>query len=289
MVPTKERNVAGTFLSYKNEGILFDCGEGTQRQMNITGIKRTSVTKILITHWHGDHVSGLIGLIQTLGNQEENPKLEIYGPPETKERMQHMLKAIAFENRVEIKIKELDPKNAEKFFENDDFYLECARMHHSIPCLAYAFVEKDRLNISKQKLRKYGVKEGPHLADIKEGKLIIYNGKRINPEMITTEVKGRKITYITDTRPNTNCYRIAQNSDVLICDGTYTHELKDKAEIYMHLTAQEAAQIASQAAVKKLYLTHFSQRYKNTQEIESDARNIFDKSYCAKDFMKVEL
>ncbi len=289
MVPTKERNVAGTFLSYKNEGILFDCGEGTQRQMNITGIKRSAVTKILVTHWHGDHVSGLIGLIQTLSNQERPPTIEVYGPKGTNERIGHMLKAVVFENKVDLRTKELSPKTTEKFYENKDFCLECARMNHSTPCLAYAFIEKDKLNIDKLKLKKYGIKEGPYLAKLKEGETINYEGKEITPEMVTNPIKGRKICYITDTRPNANCHKLAHDSDILICDGTFTHELIEKAEKYNHLTAREAAQIASQSNAKALYLTHFSQRYKSTQEIEDDARNVFDKSYCAKDFMKINL
>ncbi|MFQ5475351.1 MAG: MBL fold metallo-hydrolase, partial [Candidatus Nanoarchaeia archaeon] len=110
MVPTKERNVSGIFLEYRGEGILLDCGEGTQRQMNMTGIKRTSVKKVLLSHWHGDHVSGLIGLIQTLGNAEENARLMIFGPKGTKKRMEHMMNCAAFENKVELVIEELDPR-----------------------------------------------------------------------------------------------------------------------------------------------------------------------------------
>src|SRR3989338_9727828 len=97
MVPTKERNVSGYFLCFEKEGILFDCGEGTQRQMNIVGIKRTAVTKILLTHWHGDHVSGVIGLLQTIGNENPAAKISIYGPPETKKRVSHMLETCIFE------------------------------------------------------------------------------------------------------------------------------------------------------------------------------------------------
>ena len=91
MVPTKERNVTGIFLKYKGEGILLDCGEGTQRQMNIAGINRNSVTKILVSHWHGDHVSGIVGLLQTMANKESNPKVEIFGPKGTKEHIKHMM------------------------------------------------------------------------------------------------------------------------------------------------------------------------------------------------------
>ena len=131
MVPTKERNVAGIFLAYKEEGILFDCGEGTQRQMNICGIKRTRITRIFISHWHGDHVSGLIGLVQTLGNEENPPKLEIYGPKGTKESMGHLLKTCIFDQRVDLKIHENTPRhNPETVFETKDVLVQAASLSH---------------------------------------------------------------------------------------------------------------------------------------------------------------
>ena len=111
MVPTKERNVSGIFLRFKSEGILFDCGEGTQRQMNIAGLKRTTVNKILISHWHGDHVSGIIGLIQTLGNDlanlgQEAPVIKVFGPKETKTRIDHMMQTCIFDSKVDLVVEE---------------------------------------------------------------------------------------------------------------------------------------------------------------------------------------
>lgn len=289
MVPTKERNVSGIFLSYKTEGILLDCGEGTQRQMNITGIKRTKVTKILISHWHGDHVSGLMGLIQTLGNNDIPPKLEIYGPKGTKEHMKHLMLSSVFEERVNLKVIELDPKGVEKFFENEDFILECAKLKHGAPCLGYSFVEKDKIKINMDALRKLGVKQGKHLQELQKGKSIIYKGKKIDVKKVTHIVKGRKITYIADTLICDNAIDLAKEADVIISEAVYASNLHEKAKKYKHLTAKDAAYIANEANVKKLYLTHFSQRYKNTHEIEEDARTFFDNVICAEDFMKVNL
>ena len=140
MVPTKERNVPSVFLQFKDQGILFDCGEGTQRQMNIAGIKRTNVTKILISHWHGDHVAGLIGLLQTLGNEEELPRLEIYGPKDTKKRMAYLLRSCFFDVAVDLHVKDLKGKKLTRFFENEDFAIECAELEHKIPCMGYVFI-----------------------------------------------------------------------------------------------------------------------------------------------------
>ncbi len=290
MVPTKDRNVSGTFLSYKDEGILFDCGEGTRRQMKITGIKRTSVKKILITHWHGDHCSGMIGLLQTLGNEENFPTIEIFGPPGTEERVGHMLKTVVYnEKSLNLKVTELDPKGVETFYDTEEYFLQCAAMKHGTACLAYTFVVKEKLNVDPAKMAKAGVKPGPHLRKVKEGKTIVVAGKKITPEMICTTVKGKKFAYVMDTRPCENAYLIAQDADVLVADSTYTHDLADKARKYHHMTAREAAQVAAQANVKKLILTHFSQRYKSGHPLEEDARTVFDNSFAAKDFMKITI
>lgn len=289
MVPTKERNVSSVFLGFKAEGILFDCGEGTQRQMNIAGIKRTNVTKILISHWHGDHVSGIIGLLQTMGNDEAPPKVEIFGPPGTMTHMKSIMEACIFEARVDLKVNELDPSDVEKCFEDDDFIIECAPLDHTTPCLGFAFTEKDRRKIKMAYLEKIGVREGPHLKKLQAGESIVYKGKKIDVNDATSVEKGKKIAYIMDTRPCSTAVDLARNADILICESAYAHDLQEKAISYRHLTAQEAAEMASNADVKKLYLTHFSQRYKTIQQIKEDASMIFPNVVCAEDFMKVNV
>ena len=139
MVPTKERNQIAVFLSYGSEGILFDCGEGTQRQFKIAGISLTKVTKILLSHWHGDHVLGLPGLIQTLSSTDYKGKLEIYGPIGTKKRMEKMFEAFVFDKRLNFVVKEV--KNG-VFFENNEFQLEAYSLEHGIEILGYRFVQK---------------------------------------------------------------------------------------------------------------------------------------------------
>ncbi|MBD3313885.1 ribonuclease Z [Candidatus Woesearchaeota archaeon] len=289
MVPTKERNVSSVFLSHKNEGILFDCGEGTQRQMNIAGIKRTKVTKIFISHWHGDHVSGIIGLLQTMGNDEDPPKVEIFGPKGTMDHMKGLMNACVFEARVDLKVHELDPKNIERCIETPEFYVECGYLNHTTHCLGYSFIEKDRRRIKVDALKKLGIREGPHLKKLQSGKDIDYKAKKIKADDVTYIVKGKKITYIMDSRPCNMSVELAKNADVLISECAYADDLQDKARKYKHLTAGEAAMIARNADAKKLYLTHFSQRYKDTQQICEDATSTFPNTVCAEDFMKITL
>ena len=291
MVPTKERNVTGIFLKFHEEGILLDCGEGTQRQMNIAGIKRTSVTKILVSHWHGDHVSGIIGLLQTIGNEAMPQKIMIFGPRETKKRVEHMMQTCIFDNKVELQVEELNPKKGEvlRFLETEDYAIECASMSHGVPCIGYSFIEKERLNIDVEKQKKLGVRDGPHLRKIKEGKEIQYKGKTIKAEELTYAIPLRKVTYLADTDACPEATMLAKEADLLISESTFGSEQEEKAELRNHLNARDAALIASQAEAKKLVLTHFSQRYKTVDELEQEAKMHFPNTTCAYDFMKLKV
>ncbi len=285
-VPTKERNNSSFLLEYRGEGILFDCGEGTQRQLKIAGIKLTKVTRILISHWHGDHVLGISGLIHSLGLGEYNKVLKIYGPKGTKKYMSHLLNSTADTTRTEIEIIEVEEG---VFYENEWFKLEAVKLEHGCPTIGYVFIEKDRRRINTKYTKKLGIPEGPLLGKLQEGKNIKFKGKTVSLKQATYLVKGKKIGYVADTLLCKGAYDIAKNADLLIAESTYTHKDKEKAEEYHHLTAREAGLIASKSNAKKLVLMHFSGRYKNVQEIEEDARQVFDNSFAAKDFMKIDV
>ena len=286
MVPTKERNHSSVLINYGAEGILIDCGEGTQKQLKLAGIPITKVTKILISHWHSDHTLGLPGLISTLGASEYTKTLEIYGPKGTKEHFNHMFKAFVFDRRIDIEIKEI--KEGE-FFSGKDFSLKAFELDHGIETLGFRLIEKDKRRIDKRKIKKLGIPEGPLLGKLQRNVAIEWKGKKIKPEDTTRVVEGKVIGYIADTLPCNSCYKIAEQADLLISEATYSSKLEDKSEAYNHMTAKQAALIASKSNVKQLILTHFSARYKDTEEIESDARDYFDNSLCAKDFMKIKL
>lgn len=286
MVPTKERSQIAVFLSYGSSGILFDCGEGTQRQLKIAGISLTKVTKILISHWHGDHVLGLPGLMQSLSSSDYNSKLEIYGPVGTNKRMEKMFEAFVFDKKLDFSVKEV---KSGIFFEDKEFELEAYPLEHGVETVGFRFVEKDKRRIDIKKVKKFNIPIGPFLAKLQQGKPIEIEGKTIMPDDVTYIENGKRIAYITDTLLCDNCYKIADNTDLLICEATYSSKLVGKSEEYGHMTAKQAAQVANKANVKRLVLIHFSARYKNTQELEEDARTIFDNVICAKDFMKLQL
>lgn len=291
MVPTKDRNVQSIYLEYNGEGVLIDCGEGTQRQMNIAGINRLKVKKILISHWHGDHVAGLIGLIQTLGNVDEPGTVKLYGPKGTKYYLNHLLSSCSFDLRLTLDVEEIEPQDDEPitFYENSKYALQAARLKHSIPCIGYAFLEKDQRKVSMAKAQKLGLKEGPEIGKLQRGEAVMLKQKAITADMVSTIRKGKKVAFVLDTEPCLGMNNLARNADLFIAEATYESSLDEKAEQYKHLTAQTVAQVASQENVKKLILTHFSQRYKTVEDIEADAKKVFPNTTCAHDFLQVKL
>ena len=286
MVPTKERNQTAVFLSYDTEGILFDCGEGTQRQFKIAGIPLGKVTKILLSHWHGDHVLGLPGLMQTLSSTDYNGTLEIYGPSGTKKRIEKMFEVFIFDKKLNFKVEEV---KSGKFFDSKDFEIESYELEHGIETLGFRFIEKDKRKVDMKKIKKLGIPEGPLVGKLQQGNEITYNNKKIKPDDVTFIEHGKKVAYVTDTVLCGGCYKAAQDADLLICEATYASKLADKGEEYGHMTAKQAGQLANNSNTKQLVLIHFSARYKNTQELEEDARDVFDNVICANDFMKIDL
>lgn len=286
MVPTKDRNQSGVLIRYRNEGILVDCGEGMQRQFKQKGIPLTKITKILITHWHGDHVFGLPGVMSTLGTEAYAKTLEIYGPRGTKKHIEDMFDAFVFDRKIRFEVNEVKPG---KFFESKNFYLEALPLEHGITTFGYSFVEKDIRHIDVKKVKELGIPNGPLLGKLQMNEAISFNGRKVNPKDVTYVEKGKKIAVVADTVPCKNIVKLAEDADLLICESTYSSKLEEKGEAYGHMTGKQAGLAANQANVKKLVLTHFSARYKTTHEVEEDAKNVFNNSIAAKDFMVIKV
>lgn len=283
MVPTKERAHTAILLSYQAENILFDCGENTQRQLRLAGISPTKITKIFISHWHGDHVLGIPGLVQTLGTNEYKKTLEVYGPKRSKKFMRNMFKAFQLEDRIKIKVHEI---NKRLVVNEKDYKIEAFLLKHHTASLAYNFIEKDKRKININYLKRFGLTKHPLLKKLQQGKNICYEGHLIKAKLATFIKKGHKLSIIMDTTFFPGLQRIPKNADLLIAESTFSEALKEKAKKRMHLTSKQAAVIAKKANVKQLILTHFSQRYKKTAELENEARKIFPKTKAAEDFME---
>ena len=176
-----------------------------------------------------------------------------------------------------------------EFFETEDFYLEAEKMTHGVPCNAYNFVKKSLLRIDKKKLEKTGL-SGPVIKKLKEGKDVVFNGKKFLAKNLTYKEEGKKISFVFDTSFNNKIIPFVKDSDLLICESTFGEELEDKAEEYKHLDSKTTAEIAKKSKSKKLILTHISQRYsKNPKKILDSAKKVFKNSVLAKDFDKFEI
>ena len=285
MQPTRERNLSAILLSYKNENILFDCGEGTQRQLRLAGLKPTKITRIVISHLHGDHIFGLPGLMQNLEVNNYSGVIEIYGPKGIKEFFNFLFRLGVFK-KLKYKITEIKEG---LIIKNKDFMIRAYRLDHYGLCYGYEFVEMDRRKINLDYLKKFGLKQHPILGKLQEGKSIIWKGKRIDVKNATYLIKGKKVAFILDTAYCSNCLKLAKDADLLISESTFMDDLRDRAKEYKHLTSKQAALIAKKSKSKRLILTHFSQRYKNTSELLKEAKSVFKNTECAEDFMKVEV
>ena len=285
-IPSAKRNHTAILLTYNDENILVDCGEGTQRQFRKAQLNPCKITKILITHIHGDHTFGLPGLLSTLNFSGYNKELHIYGPKGTKKFLDEFLGISEVKRNFNIKIQEISGK----FYENEDFYLEAESMQHGIPTNAYNFVIKSKSRIDKLKLKKYKIPEGPLLKNLKQGKDIVYEGKKYKAKDLIYIEEGKKISFVLDTVFNNKIVKFVKDADLLICDASFSSENSKEAKEHMHLTAKQDGEIAKSAKVKKLILTHISQRYDNRlKELLDDAKKEFKNVVVAEDFSDFEI
>lgn len=285
-IPTEKRNHPSVFLKYKEHGILFDCGEGTQRQFRKAKINPCKITKILISHWHGDHVLGLPGLLRTLVLNGYNKRLEIYGPEGTYRMMDAYQRLfIKKETSFSIDIKEI----SEEKIKEKDFFIESKKMQHDCPCLAYSFNLLEKTRLDKKKLEKLKIPNSPLISELLEGKTLTIAGKKIDGKKILYKEEGKKICYITDTMLNKNIGEFIKDSDLVISESTYSEKEEELARKHKHLTSKQIAESTKKAKAKRLILFHISQRHENPKKILEEARKIFKKTEVAEDLDSLEL
>ncbi len=290
-VPTKTRSLPSIHLDIlQKESILFDCGEGTQRQMFIKGLNIMKIKRIFITHWHADHFSGLIGLIQTLSLESRKEPLYIYGPKETRKFMDNLLNLGYFFRTFEVVVQELKPGDE---IDLDFYSVKAIKTEHRIPSTGFLLKTKDTYKVDMKKTEKIGLKQSPLFKDLKQGKSVKYKGKTIKPEDILYKKPGLKIVYTGDTKPIPEIAKESKNANLLIMDSTFSKEYENKAEFTTHSTSAQAAEIAKKANVRQLIITHFSRRYENEKYPEGlllkEAIKIFPNTLEAKDFMNITL
>ncbi len=292
-IPTKDRNHSAIIFEHytdKKSTLLFDCGEGTQKQLMMSGISFMDIDNIFISHWHADHFAGLIPLIQTMNMEKRKKELTIFGP-EAERFVADIIDLGYFGLRFPVNAINVPFEGSEitKIFDAEEFEVLSIPTLHTVPSAAYCFKEKDRWNIDLNKLKELGLKRGYWLNKLKKHGEAEYKSKKIKIEDISNKTEGLKVVYTGDTKPCETVVKISQKADILIHDGTFL-EL-DESQGKYHADVAEAAKIAKKADVKQLILTHLSRRYNkdDIKEMEERAKKIFPNTKIAHDFMKVEL
>lgn len=286
-IPSKRRNPAALWLQYEAKCMLWDCGEGTQKQLMTAGLNFMKINRIFITHWHADHWAGLIGLMQTMNLEKRKRSLEIYGP-EAERFVGDILDLDYWGPRFRVIGKDVPYEGSEpvQILKEDRFKILSIPVEHTVPSVAYAFQEDDSWNVDIKKAEQlYGLKQGPMVGKLKDKGSIVLKGKTVTLEDVGVLRPGIRLVYSGDTRTCQNLLTISKGADLLICDATFGDEMETR----MHSSARETALLAKRAGVKRLAITHFSRRYQDVRELENDAKKVFPNTFAAEDFMRVKL
>lgn len=284
-VPTGDRGLPANMINYEGERILFDCGEGTQRRLMLDKMGIMKVNRIFISHWHADHFSGLLGLIQTLEMEGREHPLYIYGPPRTEEFTERILDTGYFNRNYDIFVEDIVEGDV---IVGEGYEVRPFEVEHGINAFGYVFEEEDEVKANKEKMKEYGLESSPKIGDLKDGKTIEWNGEEIEPEQVVERVPGRKVVYSGDTDKCRNMIENAENADLLIHEATCTHDMIEDRK--GHTSARQAAEIAREAGVDKLALTHISRRYREKEgELLDEAKEVFPKTVLAEDGKKFEV
>lgn len=282
-VPSTARGHAAIALRYFNEILLFDCGEGTQRQLIRSGTSYMRINRIFISHYHGDHFLGLPGLLQTMSLAERTDPLYVYGPRGIEDIMGLVLEISRNQLSFDVHPVEVADGTA---FECDIYSVKAVKVDHSALTYGYIFEEKKGREFLLDKALALGLKPGPIFSRLKSGEEVNVDGKVIKPDDVLGEKKlCKKIVYTSDTRPCKAIINISKDA-VLIHDSTYDHDLKEQAVEATHSTCVEASEVAAAAGAKKLFLTHISPRYREPELLEEQAAHVFKKVVAARDLLR---
>jgi ribonuclease Z len=285
-VPTRERNHNGYFLRWDEEGMLFDPGEGTQRQMTFAGVSASDITKIFITHFHGDHCLGLPGVWQRLSLEKVAHTVQLFYPASGRAYVENLKNASIFYNAA--KVEEHAIERAGVIYDCPDFSVEAQRLDHSAESWGYRIQEKDGLTMLADKLEEAGVRGRDVGRLIKEGSLTL-DGRTVALESVSARKRGQSMAFVMDTRLCDAAFQLAREVDLLVCESTYLASETAEAIAHGHLTATQAAEIARRAGADLLALTHFSQRYKAVEDFAAEARGLHAKAFAMKDGDRIEL
>jgi ribonuclease Z len=281
--PTRFRNHGAYLLRWNDEGLLFDPGEGTQRQFIFAEIAPPTVTRIFISHFHGDHCLGLGSMLMRLNLDKVTHPIHCYFPASGKKYFDRLRYSCIYKENIRV----VEHPVAKAGLVEDDgkFRIEAAFLDHGVENVGWRITEPDAVKFHKEELKKLGI-DGPDVRRLQEEKKLEIGGRKITLEEVSHVRKGDTFSYIVDTRPCPPAAALAKGAKMLLCESTYLDEERDLAHEYQHMTAKQAAELARDAGVQTLILTHFSARYRDPELLEQEARKIFPQSFAADDLKR---
>jgi ribonuclease Z len=287
--PTPERGLSSIALVRGSELLLFDAGEGMQRNFIKAGLGMNRKMKVFISHIHADHCVGLLGLLQTMSLQGRERSVDVYGEPRVQEFLRENMRIINFGLTFEVIIHVIE--NEGVIAREDDYEVSCCNANHSVPSFAFTLQERDRPGkFDIEEAKKLGIPEGELYGRLQHGQDVYLDGKLVRSNQIVgPSRKARKIGISGDTRPTDKLVEFFRGCDVLVFESTYSEDKREKAIENWHSTAAEAATIAKRAAAKRLFLTHFSARYDETSVLVREASAIHGKVEAAEDLLAVDI
>jgi ribonuclease Z len=278
--PTRYRNHGAYLVRWNDEGLLFDPGEGTQRQFIFANVAPTVVTRIFVSHFHGDHCLGLGSILMRLNLDKVTHPIHCYYPASGKKYFDRLRYGTIYHETIHVV--EHPVQNPGVVHDDGKFRIEAKFLDHGVDNIGWRITEPDVRKFEAKKLEEKGVR-GPLVRELQEkGKLMI-NGKEVHLDDVSWIRQGDVLAVVIDTRVCPNALELAKQAKVLICESTYQDEHEDLAYKHFHLTSRQAASIAKQAGAKKLILTHFSARYLNLREMEQEAKSVFPNTFMAED------
>ena len=289
-IPTVTRSLPALLLNRGCELLMFDCGEGVQRQMLRAKVGFQRKMKVFLSHLHGDHVLGLPGLLQTMALMDRKLNLQVYGPEGTSAFLKCVQEALQFGLTFDVDVHEVVAAGVVCM--EADYAVEAVWANHVVPALAYAFVEKPRPGkFYPDKARALGVPQGLLWSRLQHGEAVeLASGRTVEPgQVLGAARRGRKIVFSGDTRPFEEFVELASDADLLVHEATFDDSLADKADLDGHSTPSQAAEQAKRAKVKMLALTHVSARYADVTLLLEQARKVFLNTVVAEDFLVLEL
>ena len=287
--PSVERNVAALAVAREGETLLFDCGEGTQRQMMRYGVS-FAFREIFFTHYHADHMLGVTGLMRTMGLQDRTLPVALYGPRGADRILGAAIGLGIERNRFPIEIKEIAPGDR---IAREEYDIVVFPTDHRADTVGYALAEHTRLGrFNPERARELGVPEGPLWGKLHKGETVeLPDGGRVGPaDLVGQPRRGRTVVYTGDTRPSLSVVEAARGADLLIHDSTFGEEERARAVETGHSTAAQAAEVAREAGARRLVLTHISPRYtRDAPELLAEAKAVFPESVVARDGLTLEV